>query len=76
MVVQLINIGTIPILLPNQIIRPNIYVVHIHCIAVSQIVVEALCAPLQAIMNSMDVEQYNQLFKQLAIPFPNYPLSQ
>lgn len=74
--VQLFKLGNIPTLLPNRINRADLYVVLRHCIAMSLPVVEAVCAPLQAAMSPLDVDQYKQLLDPLDVPFQEYPLSQ
>lgn len=42
----------------------------------SQPAVKAICAPLQAAMSALNVNQYKQLLDQLANPFQDFPLSQ
>lgn len=74
--VQLINLGTSPVPLPNHTTIADFYVVPGHCISEAQAGVEAVYAPLQAAMTSLNDEQYIQLLEQQAFPFWHYPLPQ
>lgn len=68
--VQLINLGTFPILLPNHTIIADMYAVCRHSISDAQPGVEVICAPLQVATSAFNEPQYKSLLEQMAIPFP------
>lgn len=74
--VHLINLRTSPVPLPNHTTIADLYVILGHCISEDQAGIEAVYAPLQAAMTSLNDEHYRQLLEQLAFPFWYHPLPQ
>lgn len=72
--VQLINLGTTTITLPNHATLVDLYVIPHHCISEAQPLVEATCDPLQAAMALLNESHKKLLLKQLEITVQEFPL--